>query len=151
LAAREAHDLARRAVDLDYPRWRRAGLEMQAVDVLGNERVEAAAPLERHERPVAVVGLAIVHRRFEPGAPGALAHLGIGDVVLDGRHLLGLRIARPETLRAAKIWNAGVGRDAGAGQRDDPSRGVDPAADGGEGTLQVVSHDDLDITKFEGG
>ena len=116
---------------------------MQAVDVLGDERIEDAAPLQGDERAVPGVGLPVVNGHLQPAAPRALAHLGIGDVVLDRGHLLGLRVLRPHALGAAKIRNAGVGRDAGAGEDDDTPRGVDPAANGGEGRLQVVSHDAL--------
>jgi len=100
---------------------------------------------------VAVVGLAIVHGRLEARPPRALADLRIGDVVLDRRHFLGLGIARPETLRPSEVRDAGVRRDAGAGQDDDASRAVDPAADEGKRALQVVGHDDLIPRKGSGG
>src|SRR2546430_350055 len=83
-------------------------------------------------------GLAIVHRRLDARAPRAPADLGIGDVVLERRHLLGLGIARPESLRAAKVGDAGVGRDARAGEDDDAPRGIDPAAGSCDGALEVT-------------
>jgi len=74
--------------------------------------------------------------RLQPAAPCAPAHLGIGDVVLDGRHLLGLGVLRPHALRAAEVGDAGVGRDACAGENDDAARVVDEAA--GRGKVVVV-------------
>ena len=51
----------------------------------------------------------------------------VGHVVLDVREALGLRVLRPDALRAAEIGDAGLGRDARAGQRDDARAGADQA------------------------
>ena len=59
--------------------------------------------------------------------PGRLAHFGIGHVVVDVGELLGLRVLRPDALRAAEIRDAGVGGDARAGQHHDTLRLFDPA------------------------
>ena len=101
---------------------------MQAVDVLRDEGVQLAAPLERDERPVAGVRRGVPGRMIEPALPGQPAHLGIRHVEVDVRELLGLRIPGPHTLRAAEVRDAGVGRDAGARQRDHSCRRRDPAA-----------------------
>ena len=58
VAARQADHVARGAVDLDDARRVGAGLLVQPVDVLGHQRVEAAAALEVDQGPVAGVGLA---------------------------------------------------------------------------------------------
>src|SRR4051794_9806767 len=84
--------------------------------------------LERDERAVAGVRLGRPGRRIEARAPGGLPHLGIGEVVLDRRLLLGGGVARPHALRAPEVGNAGIGRDAGAGEDDDAARGVDAPA-----------------------
>src|SRR5262245_51848347 len=128
LAARQADDLVHGAVDLDHPRRRRPRLHVQAVDVLGDERVELAPALERDKSAMAVVRLREPCRRVEPALPRVLAHLGIGDVVLQGRLLLGLGILRPDALRPAEVGNAGIGRDAGAGERHQAPGLFDPAA-----------------------
>src|SRR6186713_1646807 len=58
--------------------------------------------------------------------PRELPHLAVGEVVVDVGHLLGERIPRPQPLRAAEIGDAGVGRDARAGEDDDALGRVDP-------------------------
>src|SRR5262249_3671166 len=128
LAARQADDLVHGPVDLDHPRRGRPRLHVQAVDVLRDQGVELAPVLERHEGAMSVVRLREPCRRVEPALPRVLAHLGIGDVVLQGRLLLGLWILRPDALRPAEVGNAGVRRDAGAGERHQTPGLFDPAA-----------------------
>ena len=104
---------------------RRAGALVQLVDVLRHERVQLAAPLERDERAVAGVRLGAPGRRVEARAPGRPPHLGFGEVVLDRRLLLGRRVLRPHAARPAEVGDAGLGRDAGAGEDDDAPGRVD--------------------------
>src|SRR3989442_11974229 len=61
----------------------------------------------------------------------------MGDVVMERGHLLGLRVPRPDSLWAAKVGNAGVRRDAGAGEHEDAASRRDPAADGLDRVHQV--------------
>src|SRR5262249_46394360 len=132
LAALHAHHLAPRAVDLaDRPR-RLPGFAAQPVDVLCDQRVGPATPLELHERAMARVRLAVVHAPLEEHPPRALAHLGIGHVVADRGHLLRFRVPGPEPLRTAKIRDARIGGDARAREHDDPPRLLDPAAHRGD-------------------
>ena len=116
-AALPAHHPAHAAVHLDHQRRRLAGALVQLVDVLGDERMQLAALLERHQRAVAGVRRRAPGRRIEARAPRGLAHLRLGEVVLDRRLLLGRRVPRPHAARAAEIGNARFGRDAGAGER----------------------------------
>jgi hypothetical protein len=47
--------------------------------------------------------LAAVDVHLDPHPPRALAHLGIGHVMADRRHLLGLGILGPQPLRPAEV------------------------------------------------
>ena len=67
--ARHALHLAHVAVDLDDLLGRRPRRVVQAVDVLGHERVQAGAPLELGERDVAGVGLGVPHAARQPVLP----------------------------------------------------------------------------------
>src|SRR3989441_9605831 len=100
---------------------------MEPVDVLGDQRVELAPVLEGDEGAVAVVRFRLPGRRVEPALPRALPHLGVGDVVLQRRYLLGLRVLRPDALRPPEVRDARVGRDAGARERHHALGLVDPA------------------------
>ena len=71
------------------------------------------------------LGSAVHAGECEPALPRALAHLGIGHVVLEGGHLLGLGIARPHALRPAEVRDARLRGDARAGEDDDALGGVD--------------------------
>ena len=71
-------------------------------------------------------GLRAPRRARQAVLPRGLAHLGIGQVVVDVGHLLGVRILGPHALRAAEVRNARVGRDAGAGEHDDALGVFDP-------------------------
>src|SRR5258708_20606580 len=68
--------------------------------------------------------------------PGFLSDLGIGDVVMDVGELLRLRVLRPQSLRAAKIRNPGLGGDSGAGEDHDALGVLDPYTDGGDPRLR---------------
>src|SRR5437899_10325669 len=103
---------------------------MEAVDVLGDQRMERAAPLEGGERQMPGVGLGLPRGRLEPTPPGARADVGVGEIVLERRELFGAGVPGPHALRPAEIGDAGVGGDPGARQRHDAFGLVDPAADG---------------------
>ena len=96
-----------------------AGLLVQLVDVLGDQRQQLAAPLQRQQGAVASVGLGLPHGAGQPAAPGRLAHLRVGQVGLQGRLLLGCRLGGPHPLRAAEIGDARIGGDAGPGEHHD--------------------------------
>src|SRR5206468_1984664 len=81
-----------------------------------------------HEGAMPVVRPRLPRRRVEPALPCPLADLGIGDVVLQRRLLLGLGILRPDALRPPEVGNAGVRRDAGARERHHAPGLLDPAA-----------------------
>src|SRR5256885_11683417 len=68
-------------------------------------------------------------RAAEAVLPGCLAHLRIGEIAMDVRHLLGERIPGPDALRAAEVGDAGVGGDARPGERDEARRLAHPGAD----------------------
>ena len=51
--------------------------------------------------------------------PGEPPDLGVRHVVVDVRGALGLRVLRPDPVRAAEVGDAAVGGDAGAGEHDD--------------------------------
>src|SRR5262249_59472322 len=89
--------------------------------------VELPRALGRDEGAMAAVRLREPCRRVEPALPRVLAHLGIGDVVLQRRLLLGLGVLRPDALRPAEVGNAGVRRDAGPGERHQAPGLLDPA------------------------
>jgi hypothetical protein len=57
-----------------------------------------------------------------------LPDLGIGQVVLQRRRLLGARVLRPNALRPAEIGDPGVGGDARTGEHHDLLRPVDQAS-----------------------
>src|SRR5258706_8825196 len=102
---------------------------MQLVDVLRDQRVELALFLQLDDREVTGIGFRAPRRARQPVLPRSLTHRGLGEVVMDVRHLLGERIPGPDALRAAEIGNAGIGRDAGARQDDDAPRLANPALD----------------------
>src|SRR5439155_1392473 len=89
LAAGEAEDLAQGPVDLDHALGRGARREVQPIDVLGDQRVELASALEGHERQVPGVRLGLPRGRLESAPPGAPADVGVDEVVLERRELLG--------------------------------------------------------------
>src|SRR5438128_1572247 len=123
------HQLAHGAVDLDHPIGRGARRLVEPVDVLGDERVELAAALEGDEGAMAGIGLGLPGRRLQAALPRALAHLGIGDVVLQRGLLLRLRILGPYALGAAKVGDARVGGDARAREHHDALGRLDPGPD----------------------
>ena len=97
LAAREAADLPHRAVDLDDALGGRTRQLMEPVHVLRDQGVELAPPLEHDESAMTGIGLGPPGRRFEPTPPGAPAHVGIGEVVLQRGELSasGFRVHTP--------------------------------------------------------
>ena len=120
--ARQARRLVDRAVHLDHLVRVGAGGLVQAVDVLGDQRVQHAPALELEQGLVAGVRRAAV---LQPGRAGPARRAGrtsgSRDVELDVRRLLGLRVLRPDALRAPEVGDAAVGRDAGPGEHADRS------------------------------
>ena len=98
---------------------RLAGREVQPVDVLGHEEVQRLLVFELDERLVRGVRLRGPHLAAQPVLPRAPAHVGIAHVVLEGRGLLGRRVLGPHAVRPAEVGDPRLGRDAGAGERDD--------------------------------
>ena len=76
-------------------------------------------------------GVAAAGRAAQAGLPRRPADLGVAEVGAQGAGPLGGGVLRPHAVRATEVGDAGVGRDAGAGQHGDrPGRGgVDPALD----------------------
>src|SRR5207237_4758745 len=109
-----------RAVDSDEPFARKAAPLVQAVDVLGDEEMEAACNRQVGERSVA---------RVRQGRPDELPGLALIAPVALARVLVGEELRErdgPVTLPAAagraEIGDARGGREAGAGEDDDPAR-----------------------------
>src|SRR5690606_39867930 len=95
--ARQAHRAPGVAVHLDDPGGVVAGLQVEAVDVLRDQRVELALLLQPDERPMAVVGLTVdTDLTRDAGRPVALADLRLAYVVADVGGLLGVGVAGPE-------------------------------------------------------
>ena len=136
--ADEALGLVHGAMDLDHDLGRRAGRLVQAVDVLGDDRVQVRPAFELGQRDVPGVRLAPEQLTAGPVAPHLTAVLGVVHVVLDGRLALGRRVLGPEALRAAEVGDARLGRDPGA-REDDDLLGL--AQERGEAVeLRVVGH-----------
>jgi hypothetical protein len=114
------------AVHLDDPLRRVSGNLMQAVDVLGDDGAELSASFEGDERAVASVRARVPRRVLDAAAPGQPPHLGIRHVVVNVRQTLGFGISGPDALGTAKVRNSGLGGNAGARQRDDRARRVNP-------------------------
>src|SRR5690606_1316712 len=101
VAALPAHDAANGAVHFDDALRRIAGALMQLVDVLRDEAVQPALAFELDQSLVAGIRTGRPGRVAKPRLPCGLAHLGVGQVVLDRRLLLGRRVPRPDALRTA--------------------------------------------------
>ena len=98
---------------------------MQAVDVLGDQRVQPSLALQLHQRPVSRVGLfALPHRTLDQPLPVALAQLGIGHIMREGGCLFRLGVLGPQPLRPPEVGNTAVGRDSCPGEHDNSLRGV---------------------------
>ena len=118
VAAIEAGGVGRVAVQLDDLGVRHARALVQPVDVLGDDGAHAPLLDQLGERAMAGVGLGLEHGLVgrELAAPGLPAHLlRRHEVVEVDRLVLG-----PDAAGRAEIRNAGFGRDAGAGEGDDP-------------------------------
>jgi hypothetical protein len=114
-----------RAVDLDDPVRTRARRLVEPVHILRDQRLQLALRFQIDEGAVSGIWIALLRGAGELHLPGAAAHLGVAHVVLDRRHLLGLGILRPQTLRSAEVLDTGVGRDARSGQDRDALGCVD--------------------------
>src|SRR5579864_635383 len=89
---------------------------MEPVDVLRDDGVDPAAPLELCEREMTRVGLR-VGERSEPGAVEVPHLRRVGAERVDGRVLH--RVVRmPDSLGRAEVGDAGLGADARAGEDD---------------------------------
>ena len=77
-------------------------------------------------------GSARPHRAVEARLPRRPANLGVGEVVLDVRRLLGRGVAGPHAVRPTEVGDARVGRDPRAGEHDDAARGRDRCSGGSE-------------------
>ena len=111
---------------------RRAGLQVQAVDVLGDRACRACRALERRRaRGARRWARACQAGDVEPALPRALAHLGIGDVVLQRRHA-----SRPPgswSRRPAAPRKSGMPESVempAPGEHDEAAGLVDPLPDG---------------------
>jgi hypothetical protein len=113
---------------LDHEPGRVARDLVKLVDVLRDERMQLLSFFELNQREVAGIWAGRPRRAREAVLPRSLAHLGVGEVVADVGHLLRHGIARPQALRAAKVRDARIGGDAGAGERHDASRLIYPGA-----------------------
>jgi len=89
---------------------------MQAVDVLRDDARDDAEVLELDDRVVPVVRLVRGFVRGRALAPDARAMVGVIDVVVDRE--LGRVDLLPDAVRAPEVRDAGLGGDAGAGERD---------------------------------
>jgi hypothetical protein len=103
--------------------------------------------LQVHQREVTAIGARLPRGMRQSAAPRGLAHLRVGQAVLQCRLLLGGRVGGPYTLRPAKIGDAGIGRDAGPGQYDDARGRGDPGPDDvdGVGRLHVPAHSSASV------
>src|SRR4051812_16549444 len=117
------------AVDLDHLAGAGAGGEVEAVDVLGDERVDVRLLLELGDRPVPGVRLRLPDLAAQPVLPGELPDLGVVHVVLERRGLLGRRVLRPDAVRPPKVRDPRLGRDPRPGQDHDRVRAADPVRD----------------------
>src|SRR5436190_18109513 len=81
--ARKTNGLMQVAVHFDDALRRVSGTQMQAVDVLRDQSVQIAPPLELNERQVSRVGLGFPRRMRKPRAPGGFANLRVMRVVAD--------------------------------------------------------------------
>ena len=107
------------------------GRVVQAVDVLGDERVQRALALELDERVVRGVRLRRPHLAVAAGSATRWRRTsGSRHVVLERRGLLGGRVLRPHAVRPAEVGDPRLGRDPGAGERDHRRRAAQPAGDG---------------------
>src|SRR5690349_3042829 len=98
-----------RAVDLDDLVGARAGLLMQAVDVLRDDRDQPTGPFEVDEGRVPAVRLRRPRRMVATGPPRASAYVRVGDVVGKRGELLRLGILGPYAVRPAEVRYAAIG------------------------------------------
>ena len=120
-AAAQADDEAVAAMKLDN--GAAARLLVKIVDILRDQLMHLAAPLELRQRHVRAIRpcrreprpSAIAARPIEPPDLRAAHERAVGD---------GL-VPRPRTARASIIRNSGVGAAACAGQNDQPLRSLD--------------------------
>ena len=111
------------AVQLDDALGIVAGPEVEPVDVLGHHAQQLAAPLQLDQRQVGRVRLGGGDDRIglEAAPPGLASGLGARQEV----GVLDRRVPIPDAAGAAEVRDAGLGADAGPGERHDPPRAGD--------------------------
>ena len=119
-------------MDLDEDVRAGARHGMQAVDVLGDEALQPAPPLELREGEVPAVGGGGPSRVGHAPLPRLNAHGGVGQVGLDVGETLGGGVPGPDAVGSPEVRDPGLRRDAGAGEGHDVAGVTDPAGDGGE-------------------
>ncbi len=112
----DAGGTQRGPVDFDGALARVAGFEVKAVNVLGDQAKQLARPFKRGNRAVSGVGLGVAQHRVGLGgqAPVIAPGLGAGAEEVEGE--LSRIVLGPQAAGRTKIGDAGLGRDAGAGQ-----------------------------------
>lgn len=115
-----------RAVHFDDALGRVTGTLMQPVDVLRDQRVQFPAALELDQRQMSVVRLRAPGWMLQAALPREPANFRIGHVVVNVGKFFRFRIFRPQPLWAAEIRNSGLGRNAGARQRNHAGTVIDP-------------------------
>ena len=141
-AAGQAHHGMQRAVHFDHFFGGHTGALVQAVNVLGDQCVQPAAPLQFGQCTMAGIGRCGPRRMRKPRLPRQAAHFGIRCVITDVGHALGLGVERPHALGSAEIRNTGVGGNARAGEHDHALRSFNPVTDGIEFGIAVHAPDD---------
>jgi hypothetical protein len=115
----EAVDVPDRAVQFVDDRGGRAGLLVQAVDVLGDQAGQPAPAFEVDQGEVTRVRLGGPGGRDQALLPGLDPDRAGGDVLIDVEHRLRGRILRPQPLWPPEVGDPGRGGDAGPGQYGD--------------------------------
>jgi hypothetical protein len=139
LRAVEAMGIGGVAVQLDHFRIGNAGVLVQPVDVLGDDRGGAAGTDQFGAGAVAAVGgglsKCVLHVETPfPGFPAGF--VGAHEVAEIDRGVLG-----PDAAGGAEVGNAGFGADPGAGEQDDAIGGVDQAGEFFQVVVGVPWHD----------
>ena len=126
LRAFETDGVGRIAVQFDDIVRRDAGVLMQIVDILRDQRRNLAGAVEPGERAMAAarfrLGETLLHDEAPP--PGLVAHLAAGHEFVERDRL----VLGPQAAGRAEIRNAAFGGDAGAGERHDGARVLDQVA-----------------------
>ncbi len=135
-AARETLDLRQRPVQLE--RLAAAGRPVQPVDVLGEDAVHEAQPLELGDREMAVVRMCLGHagEAFRVEAPELL---GLSAPHVDVRELLEVPVG-PEAAAAAVVGEPALRRDAGPGEDKRTAGGAEELGEEPQPAIGIVGH-----------